>query len=558
MGINKKIKPIVLSVGFLYMGLMSISDSYANFNINEVHKGDKSVEFEITTGDDSKYIVLPSGNKIKKDTVKFISSANGTYTFANYLNDNTHTEKSISVTNLRAKYLVTSNPNVKLELSSEDTLSGVENMRFKNELAGVWSAFEPYKTEKDWTLINSDGEKTVYAQYQDKAGNISDEVTDTIYLDLIGPVSTLFKINNGAKYTNDENVKLSVNATDNYSSVSKMMFSNNNSNFTEFDYATEADWTLPDSDGTHTVYLKLKDGVGNIGSDSGSSINRASIILDKTLPSGTIDIIEAIQNDAGEFIVPSPEVTLNLQTFDALSGVKEVNLYEGNHKMTLPKVPPNNVNQTISWRLNTDTPSTFITLEVIDNAGNVYRTDSITVTILSLKVVDFYLDNVFNPKVFKDKFDRLSWYGSDEANERPAGFPRQPMLAGGDIDFSLKYDMNDSVLSSYDMTWKYIVTVTKPGEDPANSSSSTVYESEDFVVSEEEKSSRLLKGKYKIPFNTEKGSVVSIQVELNASCHTISGGTFAQSAIFPIGGGKAQIGEVLGDVREDIKFNEIE
>lgn len=559
MKISKNLRLIIFSLGFLYINSVNLASSFAKLDINKTYESDTTIELEISSDEDSRYIVLPNGNKIKRNKVNFTSTANGTYTFSSYSKESTPEQKSISITNLRSKYLITPTPEVKLELSSTDTLSGVESMRFKNEGTGSsWSVFEPYKTEKIWTLNNIDGKRTVYAQYRDRAGNISDDVQDTIYLDLIGPISTLFKINNGATYTNNENVTLTINATDNYSTVSKMRFSNNNINFNEFDYATQAKWTIPSTDGLHKVYLELVDGVGNVGAKANPSINEASIILDKTLPVGTIDIAEAIENADGDFIVPSPEVTLNFQTFDALSGVKEVNIYEGSHKMTLPTIPPDNVNQTLSWVLNTDAPSTLVTLEVIDNAGNIYRTDSQLVTILSLKVVDFFLDNVFNPAVFRNGFNRLSWYGTDEATERPAGFSRQPMMNGGDIEFSLQYDINDSVLASYDMTWKYIITVTKPVGSSSSTPNSTVYESEEFTASPEDKSNMLVRGKYTIPYGLEKGSIVSIQIELNAECHTISGGTFIQSAVFPIEGGKAQIGEITGDIREEIKFNEVE
>lgn len=549
---NVNLKFISLSLGFGCAFLGGLNFSNANLKIEKIYESDTKVEFKVNSNNESEYIILPGGNKIKKNEVAFVTTSNGTYTFSEHLKDNSVNEESISITNLRSNLLVTPTPNVKLELGSTDTLSGVEHMRFKNEADGQWSEFEAYRTEKLWTLKNEGGERTVYAQYKDRAGNISDDVQDSIFLDLIGPTSTLFKINDGALYTNNENVKLSINATDNYSTVSKMGFSNNNVDFTEFDYATEANWTIPNTDGVHRVYLKLTDGVGNVGPINAPSINQASITLDKTLPSGTIDIIDVIQNESGDYVVPTPDVTLNIQSYDTLSGVKEINLYEGGHKTTLPNISQGNASQTVQWKLNTNTPTTKITLEVIDKAGNVYRTDSVIVTVLSLKIVDFYIDNIFNPSVFKGKFNRLSWYGSDETTPRPAGFPRQPMVAGGDVDFSLEYDINESVLSSYDMNWRYIVTITKPDN------TSTVHESEVISASDEDKGNKLIRGKYKIPYNTPKDSIISIQVELDVTCHTTSGGTFSQKAIFPIGGGKAQIGEITGDIREDIKFNEIE
>lgn len=551
---NVKLKYILLSLGFSFVAFSNISNSYAKIDITKSFSNDTSAEFTISSDSNSDYIVLPGGNKIKKNSFKYITSSNGTYTFAEKSFNGDIKENSISVSDLRAGLLVTGNPNVSLELSSTDTLSGLNEMRFKNEADGQWSEFEPYATTKNWILKRESGERSVYAQYKDVAGNISEEVHDRIYLDLNGPTSTLFKINNGELYTNNENVQLTINAVDDYSEVDIMKISNNNTNFQEFKYATSLGWTLPSEEGLHTVYLRLVDSSGNEGITELPSINTASITLDKTKPSGTIDIIEATIDENGQFTVPSSKVTLNITTFDALSGVKEINLYEGGKKTTLPKVPPNNVSQTVDWTLSTNSPTTKITLEVIDNAGNIYRTDSITVTVSSFKVVDFYLDNIFNPAVFKGQFNRLSWYGSKEENPRPSGFPRQPMASGGDIDFSLEYDVGNKQPSEYDMEWKYIITINEPGSDTPK-----VYESEKTRVSIEEKENNLIKGKYKIPYDAKKGSIVSIQIEVDLlSNGDASQQVISQSAIFPIEGGKAQIGEILGDIREDIKFNEIE
>ena len=52
------------------------------------------------------------------------------------------------------------------------------------------------------------------------------------------------------------------------------------------DFSTdEKDITLPDSDGTHTVYFRLRDDAGNL-SDVGSD----SIVLDRTAPTGTVQV----------------------------------------------------------------------------------------------------------------------------------------------------------------------------------------------------------------------------------------------------------------------------
>ena len=59
-------------------------------------------------------------------------------------------------------------------------------MRFSND-GTTFSAAEAYATSKTWTLTSGDGTKTVYAQYQDVAGNWSTAATDTIVLDTTAP-----------------------------------------------------------------------------------------------------------------------------------------------------------------------------------------------------------------------------------------------------------------------------------------------------------------------------------------------------------------------------------
>ncbi len=60
--------------------------------------------------------------------------------------------------------------------------SGVASMRFKHAGPTIWSAWQPYSTaSKSWTLTPGAGTKTVYAQYRDKAGNVSGNLTTSIY-----------------------------------------------------------------------------------------------------------------------------------------------------------------------------------------------------------------------------------------------------------------------------------------------------------------------------------------------------------------------------------------
>jgi alpha-tubulin suppressor-like RCC1 family protein len=85
----------------------------------------------------------------------------------------------------------TNNPSVTLNLSAWDAISGVVLMRFSND-GVVWSVPEPYATYKDWTLTAGDGRKTIYAMFQDGAGNWSVAASAFIVLDTSPPVVTIY------------------------------------------------------------------------------------------------------------------------------------------------------------------------------------------------------------------------------------------------------------------------------------------------------------------------------------------------------------------------------
>jgi M6 family metalloprotease-like protein len=68
---------------------------------------------------------------------------------------------------------------VRLTLSASDEGGSVEHARFSNDGAN-WSDWEPYATNKRWKLSPDYGKKTVYAQFRDGAGNVSDVARDTI------------------------------------------------------------------------------------------------------------------------------------------------------------------------------------------------------------------------------------------------------------------------------------------------------------------------------------------------------------------------------------------
>jgi len=83
------------------------------------------------------------------------------------------------VVNSGADY--TDTPNVVLTLSATDDLSGLSQMRFSND-GTAWSNWEKYAPSKQWALSSGKGQKTVYVQFSDCAGNQSSAFSADIRL----------------------------------------------------------------------------------------------------------------------------------------------------------------------------------------------------------------------------------------------------------------------------------------------------------------------------------------------------------------------------------------
>lgn len=81
-------------------------------------------------------------------------------------------------------------PGLSCEFFTPPYVCGTVSIRFSNN--GVsWSSWAAAQTTRSWTLLTGDGEKTVYAQLRDRAGNIA-SISKTIFLDTsLVPSSTI-------------------------------------------------------------------------------------------------------------------------------------------------------------------------------------------------------------------------------------------------------------------------------------------------------------------------------------------------------------------------------
>ena len=250
----------------------------------------------------------------------------------------------------------TASRNVTLNLA----INGAAQMRFSNSSNFTGVSWEDYHPTKDWTLTAGEGLKTVFAQFQDAAGN-SYPVTDAIYLDPNAPLGTV-AINNGALYTNDFAVTLNLTTND----ANQMRFSNDGAGWSSWvDYAASAPWVLTTSNGLKTVYVQFKDDLGNT---SGSFTD--TITLDRSAPTGSI----AINNGAA--VTNNRQVTLGLSVADGGSGLDKMSFSEDGTNFSAPE----NFAATKTWTLTAGDGDKIVYARCTDKAGNA-ATFSSTITL---------------------------------------------------------------------------------------------------------------------------------------------------------------------------------
>jgi hypothetical protein len=111
-------------------------------------------------------------------------------------------------------------PAVSLTLAASSVApGGVTGMRFSDDGASWPAAFDPYATSAAYALPAGDGPKTVYVQFQDAEGNISDAESASIKLDTTPPVITLTTPADGVTYVKNQAVAADWSTSDAYSGV---------------------------------------------------------------------------------------------------------------------------------------------------------------------------------------------------------------------------------------------------------------------------------------------------------------------------------------------------
>ncbi|MEW6100680.1 MAG: putative Ig domain-containing protein [Candidatus Omnitrophota bacterium] len=105
----------------------------------------------------------------------------------------------------------TNNRNVTLDISANDNLSGVHQMKIKEE-AGRESEWMPYASTAQWALSDPQGNKNLALSFRDNSGNIAeDAASDSIILDTLAPRQPTAEITspNRNGFTKEEIISLS-------------------------------------------------------------------------------------------------------------------------------------------------------------------------------------------------------------------------------------------------------------------------------------------------------------------------------------------------------------
>ncbi|MWV47538.1 hypothetical protein GRF59_28580 [Paenibacillus sp. HJL G12] len=206
---------------------------------------------------------------------------------------------------------------VALTLTSNDgnNGSGVVEMRFSNS-GSNWGSWEPVATTKLWSLEPGDGEKTIYVQFKDKAGNVSGTIHDVIKLDQTIPTGTIV-INSGAATTSSKLVTLTLTSTDGVGSgVTEMRFSEDNLTWLNWENVLfTKNWGFKGSSGLKDLYVQYRDAAGNV-----SVANKASITYQES--SGSSSGASGSTGDA-DFNSGSTEVASNLDVVISIGSKSE-------------------------------------------------------------------------------------------------------------------------------------------------------------------------------------------------------------------------------------------
>lgn len=145
---------------------------------------------------------------------------------------------------------------------------GAVAMRFQND-GDTWSGWISYSSSYGWLMTTVNGQKIIYAEFKDAAGNVSQPVSDTIDLDSTSPTINSFTINSGDECAFSTDVVLNLDVS---GEPSMMRFQNTSifGTWTPWEpYSSTKTWTINEGENEdHYVFLEVKDSLGNVSSSN--------------------------------------------------------------------------------------------------------------------------------------------------------------------------------------------------------------------------------------------------------------------------------------------------
>ena len=171
---------------------------------------------------------------------------------------------------------------------------------------GSDGSWENYNTSKAWTLGQTNVVATSYVKYRDEALNETSCYSAAIIHDNTPPIGGSIAINGGDASTSSTSVTVTLSAT----GASQMYVTNTSgcaSGGALESYATSKAWTLGQTNGTATVYVKYRDDAGNETACLSDAITH-----DNTAPTGG-----SIAINSGDASTTSTSVTLTLSATGA-------------------------------------------------------------------------------------------------------------------------------------------------------------------------------------------------------------------------------------------------
>jgi len=167
----------------------------------------------------------------------------------------------------------TNSTSVALTLFAEDTASDVAQMGFSNN-ATTWTTWEPYAALKSWILPTGDGAKTVYVQFKDNAGCVSQSYFDTIIMDTTAP-SVLMTFLSPNLEIRSSTIDATWLGSDETSGISYYLIRLDDASWVNMGANTTYTFTGL-SDGNHIIEIKAVDNAENVKQEAVSFIVNTS------------------------------------------------------------------------------------------------------------------------------------------------------------------------------------------------------------------------------------------------------------------------------------------